>query len=126
MVQRRNTPQRRVIESILEQSSSPMLPKELHEKVQETMPKLGIATIFRALKDLVDQGSARAVNVPGDSSRYETVKRVHHHHFKCTTCQQVYCIEGCPGNLDSLLSPGFELLDHDITLFGSCATCSQK
>jgi len=124
MSQRRNTQQRKTIESLLEQSSAPVLPKELHKQAQQTLPNLGIATVFRALKDLVSEGRARVVEIPGDSPRYESVDRHHHHHFKCTSCEKVFCIEGCPGNLQTLLRPGFEMTDHDITLFGTCSDCS--
>ena len=125
MPQKRNTPQRKTIESFLEQATSPMLPKELHEQAQQALPSLGIATVFRAIKDMVAEGTVRVVEIPGDSPRYESVNRKHHHHFKCTACEQVFCIEGCPGNLETLLHPGFELTDHDITLFGTCSSCSQ-
>ncbi|MFP6834193.1 MAG: transcriptional repressor, partial [Porticoccaceae bacterium] len=71
MSQRRNTPQRKTIEALLEQSTSPILPKDLHLQAQQTLPNLGIATVFRALKDLVAEGGVRVVEIPGDSPRYE-------------------------------------------------------
>jgi Fur family ferric uptake transcriptional regulator len=123
MSQKRSTPQRKTIELFLEQATSPMLPKELHQQAQQSIPNLGIATVFRALKDMVAEGNVRVVEIPGDSPRYESIKRKHHHHFKCHGCEQVFCIEGCPGNLETLLHPGFELTDHDITLFGTCSNC---
>lgn len=125
MSQKRNTPQRKTIELFLEQATSPMLPKELHQQAQQSISNIGIATIFRALRDMVAEGNVRVVEIPGDSPRYESIKRKHHHHFKCNGCEQVFCIEGCPGNLETLLNPGFELTDHDITLFGTCSSCSQ-
>ena len=124
MSQRRITQQRKTIEALLEQSTSPILPKELHQQAQQSLPNLGIATVFRALKDLVEEGGVRVVEIPGDSPRYESIKRNHHHHFKCNKCEVVFCIEGCPGNLEKMLNPGFELSNHDITLFGTCANCS--
>jgi Fur family ferric uptake transcriptional regulator len=124
MSQKRSTPQRKTIELFLEQATSPMLPKELHQQAQQSIPNLGIATVFRALKDMVAEGNVRVVEIPGDYPRYESIKRKHHHHFKCNGCEQVFCIEGCPGNLETLLHPGFELTDHDITLFGTCSNCS--
>jgi Fe2+ or Zn2+ uptake regulation protein len=40
MSQRRNTPQRKTIEALLEQSTSPILPKDLHLQAQQTLPNL--------------------------------------------------------------------------------------
>lgn len=126
MSKRRNTPQRKIIESFLEKADYPLLPKELHERALKNAPNLGIATVFRALKDLVNEHRVRIVNIPGDPPRYEITERAHHHHFKCNLCDQVYDIEGCPGNLERLLPKGFKLSDHDITLFGLCSNCNES
>lgn len=123
MSQQRNTPQRKIIESFLEESDSPMLPKELHEKAQEKIPSLGIATVFRALKNMLEEGKVRVVHIPGDSPRYESTQQKHHHHFKCVDCGQVYDLYKCPGDMERLLPSGFQLIDHDITLFGKCSDC---
>ena len=124
MSQRRNTRQRQIIERYLQATNYPLLPKELHALAQKDAPNLGIATVFRALKDLVDETKVRVVNIPGDSPRYEMMSKSHHHHFKCQQCQLVFDIDGCPGNLDALLPKGFQLIDHDITLFGQCSECA--
>jgi len=124
MSKKRNTLQRKIIETCLETVDYPMLPKELHQQVQTTAPNLGIATVFRALKALTEEGRVRVVNIPGDAPRYESVSRGHHHHFKCEYCDFVYEVKGCPGNFEALLPPGFQLSNHDITLFGKCSSCS--
>ena len=125
MAQQRNTSQRQVIESILIETDRPLLPKEILVKAQQQLPKLGIATVFRALKDLVAQGSVHPVHIGDEAPRYEGT-REHHHHFKCVDCGNVYDLFSCPGNLEHLLPPDFQLLSHDITLFGKCASCSNS
>ena len=124
MQQQRQTKQRQVIEAILQQSQQPLLPKELLEQAQKALPTLGIATVFRTLKKMTEDGSATVVSLPGDSPRYERADLAHHHHFKCSECENVFDIKGCPGHLDQLLPKGFQLTDHEITLFGRCASCS--
>ena len=126
MCQQRQTKQRQVIESVLEQTDCALLPKELLSKAQVSLPKLGIATVFRTLKKMVEEGSATIVCLPGDSPRYERSDLGHHHHFKCNQCESVFEINGCPGQLEQLLPNGFQLTDHEITLFGRCADCSAK
>lgn len=120
----RQTKQRQVIDSILKHTDRPLLPKELLNQAQVSLPQLGIATVFRTLKKMVDEGSATVVSLPGDSPRYERSDLEHHHHFKCSDCSNVFDIQGCPGHLEQLLPAGFQLTDHEITLLGRCADCS--
>ena len=122
----RQTKQRQLIEEMLKAADRPLLPKELLSKAQESIPQLGIATVFRTLKKLVDEGEAKIVCLPGDSPRYERSDLGHHHHFKCSECDAVFEISGCPGHLENLLPKGFQMTDHEITLFGRCADCSSN
>lgn len=122
--QQRQTKQRQVIETVLKHADRPVLPKELLAKAQESLPQLGIATVFRNLKKMVGEGGVKVVCLPGDSPRYERADLAHHHHFKCRDCDSVFEVNGCPGELDKLLPEGFQLTDHELTLFGRCADCS--
>ena len=124
MYQQRQTKQRQIIETMLKEADRPLLPKELLTKAQESLPQLGIATVFRTLKKMVDEGGAKVVCLPGDSPRYERSDLAHHHHFKCCECECVFKVNGCPGHLEKLLPEGFQLTDHEITLFGRCANCT--
>jgi len=126
MYQERKTRQREVIETMLKQAGRPLLPKELLSKAQESLPQLGVATVFRTLKKMVDEGNAKVVCLPGDSPRYERSDLAHHHHFKCRECESVFEVNGCPGHLENLLPAGFQLTDHEFTLFGRCADCSNQ
>jgi Fur family ferric uptake transcriptional regulator len=123
-MQHRLTKQRLTIEAILKAANHPLLPRELLTEAQQVLPKLGIATVFRHLKKMVQDGDVKVVDLPGDSPRYERSDLGHHHHFKCSDCGVVFEIHGCPGNLEQLLPDGFELTEHEITLFGRCADCS--
>ena len=126
MTQIRQTKQRQVLEALIKEADRPLLPKELLERAQESLPQLGIATVFRTLKKMVSEGGANVVCLPGESPRYERTHMAHHHHFKCSDCEQVFEIHGCPGKFENLLPEGFQLTDHEITLYGRCADCSSK
>ena len=125
MPQLRNTQQRQIIESILQKTDRPLLPKELLTIAQTHLPTMGIATVFRALKDLVKEGVVHTVSINDDPLRYEG-KRAHHHHFKCTECNRVYDVFRCTGNIEQLVPSGFTLMEHEITLYGQCADCSSN
>ena len=125
-VQIRQTKQRQIIEMLLKEANRPLFPKELLDKAKKHLPSVGIATVFRNLKKMVDEGKVEVVNVPGDSPRYEHPDFIHHHHFKCSECESVFKVKGCPGDLEKLLPQGFQLTEHEITLFGLCADCSSN
>lgn len=123
MSQQRSTLQRQTIASILDQTDKPLFPQEILKLAQLSLPQIGIATVFRALKALVEEGMAQSVKIGNDATRYEGARQ-HHHHFKCIKCGDVFDLYCCPGNLERLLPPNFELHSHDITLFGKCSRCA--
>jgi Fur family transcriptional regulator, ferric uptake regulator len=119
----KNTRQRAAIREALAHAARPLLPQEVLEAAQVQVPGLGIATVYRNLKALVDEGALRSVNLPGDNPRFETAGLHHHHHFQCQQCQKVFDVHGCPGNLAALAPPGFTVADHDLVLYGRCSDC---
>jgi Fur family ferric uptake transcriptional regulator len=120
----RETQQRRAIRDAFTRVRRPLAPQEVLGEAQPDAPGLGIATVYRNVKSLVEDGWLKAVELPGQPPRYELADIGHHHHFHCTACGKVFDIEGCVGRLGSLVPPGFKLENHDITLYGRCANCS--
>jgi Fur family transcriptional regulator, ferric uptake regulator len=119
----RNTRQRSAIRDAIAQADRPLLPQEVLEAAQHAVPGLGIATVYRNLKALVEEGELQSVNLPGENPRYELVGHHHHHHFQCRQCQRVFDVHACPGDLGRLAPQGFTVEDHDLTLYGQCKDC---
>ncbi len=119
----RATRQRRSITAVLAGSERPLTPAEILARARHDLPSLGIATVYRSLRDGLDDGSLRAVEVPGATTHYEVASHGHHHHFHCTGCGRVYEVHGCPGDLARLAPPGFAVDGHEITLSGRCREC---
>lgn len=122
----RNTRQRSAIRDALHSAARPLLPQELLDLAQQAIPGLSLATVYRNLKSMVEEGVARPVNLPGDNTRFELSHTHHHHHFQCRACQSVFDIHECPGELTQLAPKGFIVHDHDLTLYGFCAPCAQN
>ena len=124
----RTTPQRQAIRDALASAGRPLSPNELLDLAQDEIPKLGMATVYRTLSLLVEEGEAVAVELPGEPPRYEhrSAAEHHHHHFRCDSCERVFDVEGCPGNMKGMLPKGFSLRAHHITLFGTCDDCARK
>lgn len=120
----RETRQRRAIRRSLVESGHPMSPKELLEVAQHHVDGLGIATVYRNLKALQDEGVVTAVDLPGEPPRYEMAGKEHHHHFHCRACDRVFEVEGCPGNVRSVTPRGFQTERHELVLYGLCESCA--
>jgi len=120
----RNTRQRSAIRDAIALADRPLLPQEVLEAAQHDVPGLGIATVYRNLKVLVEEGELQAVNLPGENPRFEVVGHQHHHHFQCRQCQRVFDVHACPGDLSRMAPQGFTVEDHDVTLYGRCKDCA--
>ena len=120
----RTTIQRSAIFAALQQAGRPLLAQEVFELACQTVPRIGIATIYRNLKTLIDEGALRQVILPGENPRFELAGHGHHHHFQCHTCHKVFDIHSCPTDLAALAPKGFKVEDHDLTLYGRCSDCA--
>jgi Fur family ferric uptake transcriptional regulator len=120
----RHTSQRVAIEASLRSAQRPLSPGEILDLAKHESPTINLATVYRTLKRLAEGGLIRAVELPGEPSRYELAGLPHHHHFRCDECNRVYDVPGkCPSGLADGLPKGFRVRDHEVVLVGTCAEC---
>ena len=119
----RATRQNTAIREAIAAAGRPLSPTEVLDEARRHVAALGLATVYRNLKSLVDAGAIQVVTLPGEVPRYELAQHGHHHHFRCDVCQRVFDVHQCPGDLASLAPPGFHVSRHEITLYGLCSDC---
>lgn len=119
----RNTRQRKAIQRVFEEAKSPLTIYEVLEDTSKHV-EIGIATLYRNIKRLLDDEEIIPVDFPGEPTRYEKAGKHHHHHFQCRKCQRVFEVEGCASNLKELVPSGFTLEHHEILLYGLCKKCN--
>ena len=148
----RHTRQRQAVVDALAKSGQALSPHDLLEQAKAAVPSLNLSTVYRQIKGLQDAGQIVRVELPGQPPRFEMAANEkalapaldehgahetehhapavhadtapqHHHHFHCTACDRVYPIHACPGSMNDLAPPGFEVHHHDLTLRGRCARC---
>lgn len=120
----RKTQQRDAIRCAFEDADRPLSPEEILTAARRQAPRLGIATVYRNVRSLVEEGWLHTVDLPGAPSRYELAGKHHHHHFHCRSCDRVYEVDDCPGSLKNLLPNGYQLESHEIILYGLCRACA--
>ena len=123
----RQTRQRDAIFQVIEETSGPLAVGEIHQRAKKSLPQLGIATVYRALKLMLESRQVQQVNMPSGETRYESGHLGHHDHFQCRLCHKVFDLNECPLKLKSgaALPGGFVVEDHEMTLFGICAKCAE-
>lgn len=101
--------------------------QELLAFVKRRNPRIGLATVYRALKLLEDAGIAQARQFGDRSTVYEVaIGREHHDHLICESCGAI--LEFADADIERIQEEvarkrGFTLRRHRHELFGLCAAC---
>jgi Fur family transcriptional regulator, ferric uptake regulator len=121
----RATKQRKTIHNVLVKYRRPLSVSEILKLAQNEVAGLGIATVYRNLKALQEEGQVIQVDLPGQSPRWEVTPGGHHHHFLCRKCDKLFEIHDCPRDIQRILPKGYILEEHDVLLRGQCDACSR-
>ena len=98
------------------------------EAVNEELPDVGRATVYRTLKLLSDAGVLCKAMLPDGSPRYSIDHSWHHHHLICPSCETVQEFRSV--ELERLLCelgaeiPG-RVLGHQVDFYVNCLGCLQ-
>lgn len=60
----RNTRQRKAIQQCLEDAGRPLAPQEILEHAQGLVPGMGLATVYRNIKSMLEAGEIATVSLP--------------------------------------------------------------
>lgn len=103
---------------------------DLLEKVRKVNKAVGLATVHRTLRLLVEAGYAVEHRFGGRRARYEpALGREHHDHLICTACGRI--VEFEEPRIEALQKAvadthGFSITDHRLELFGRCPACQDR
>ena len=120
--------QRQLVLRILESSEGHPTAQLVFEKARRKMPSISLATVYRNLKLLVEQGALIESKIGNKPSRFETRKQ-RHYHVCCVAC----------GSLEDLVLPyqsgldrqverlvRYRLREHRMEFFGICPRCQAR
>jgi Fur family transcriptional regulator, ferric uptake regulator len=123
-MQTRNTKQKEAIRGAFTDADRPLSPEEALALAKTHVDGVSLATIYRNIASLLEDGWLTAVEMPGAATRYEVAGKEHHHHFRCTVCGKVFELEGCAVQISRNVPKGFRVTGHEFFLFGSCQGCA--
>ena len=125
--QLRNDRQRAILNT-LASSKDEMSGQQLYRALEHSPNGMGLATVYRNLRQLQQCGLIRCRHLPSGESLYAPIDR-DKHYYTCVDCGQTRQLDHCPINelhVPKEISKGFNLLFHTLEFFGICSTCLDK
>lgn len=124
------TQQRLAVLEALWSADDHVTSEQLAKQLAGQGKRVGLATVYRNLKLLVDAGLARELHLGDQIVRYERNDgKAHHDHLICEQCAET--IEFYDDDIESLqeelaATHGFSLTGHRMYLYGLCAKCRKQ
>jgi Fur family transcriptional regulator, ferric uptake regulator len=124
-----------ILEVLSSRPGKHLTAEEIYDYVKKKYPDIGIATVYRTIQMLSELSLIDKLNLDDGFVRYEISKKDkeeachHHHHLICLDCGNIYAFQ------DDLLETlenrirdtmGFEVVDHEVKLYGHCKKCKGK
>ncbi|HJN36319.1 MAG: transcriptional repressor [Prochlorococcus sp.] len=112
----------------LQRFGDEMSGQQLHRLLQETPYTMGLATVYRHLRQLQQLGMVRCRHLPTGEALYAPVDH-DRHHLTCVDCGCTQALNHCP--LHDMTIPDdqqqdFQLLFHTLEFFGLCSNCRKQ
>ncbi|MBG6238606.1 Fur family ferric uptake transcriptional regulator [Mycetocola sp. CAN_C7] len=128
MVVKRNTWQREAVREALDSRLGFVSAQGLHQGLRDSGSHIGLATVYRALADLANEGEADSLQSPEGESLYRACASTgHHHHLICRNCGltvEIAATEVEQWARQTASEHGFTDARHIVDIFGLCAACT--
>ena len=111
------------IYQIVHDNPTHMTAEQIIEKVQESNNKASVATVYRNLSKLLDEGKIQKLTIIGGPDRYDA--NIHTHcHFCCQKCCRVYDLDIKSDIINVVQSQTkHKVTDANIVFYGICKDC---
>lgn len=126
---RRNSSRRLRILEYLQGVERFLSSQEIHKQLKARGDSLGLATVYRQLEILVEEGHVDSIVSPKGEKlfRHCGVDEDHHHHIICKKCGSTRQIEISEVEAMAEMAAkkyGFSDVSHSLEIFGICEKCS--
>ncbi len=125
----RPTRQRTAILRAMEKAGRPVTAQALHARLNRPGSGPGLATIYRTLQALAQEGFARTFPAGEGELAYKLCDPGHHHHLICEGCGKVAEIPSCEVERWASAAArrrGFTVSSHQADIFGLCERCAPR
>ncbi|MCL2474844.1 MAG: transcriptional repressor [Chloroflexi bacterium] len=126
----RHTRQKEIILEILQEADTHLDALQIFERASQKMPRLSLATVYRNLKSMSEQGAIAVGNFGEGHAHYEIVNTLSsgHHHLKCLSCGNIWEFDRSAAQLVTGVKEvnGFKIYSARLYIEGLCLLCQKK
>ncbi len=126
----RMTKQRQAVFAELSRVNDFRSAQQIFEDIQSQGQRVGLATVYRNLQSLADEGTVDVLRSAEGESLFRYCKSSeHHHHLVCRICGAAaeiaqHEIESWVGEVAA--AHGYTDVSHSMELFGLCSKCTRS
>lgn len=126
--EQRRTRQRAAVDQVLDEVDDFISAQELFQVLRSRGSRVGLATVYRTLQALADDGRVDVLRSDGGESVYRRCAEPdHHHHLVCRSCGAAVEISrpAVEAWADEVArAHGYVDVTHTMELFGLCPRCA--
>ena len=124
------TKQRELILKFLYENEGHFTPEDIYMLIKKSYPdvNIGIATVYRTLTLLENEGIASSISFGAQGKKYEFGMRKHHDHLICTGCGEIieFFDETIEDRQEEIAKKfNFKMQDHTMKIIGLCEKCQE-
>jgi Fur family ferric uptake transcriptional regulator len=128
-VRRHRTRQRSAVWVALQDSEDFTSAQQLHARLRASGDGVGLATVYRTLQALAEDGDLDVVRSADGEVLYRRCSTGHHHHLTCRGCRRT--VEVDSASVESWARKvaqenDFAEVDHVVEVFGTCRDCLSR
>lgn len=127
MKSRRTRSQTQILE-LIKRLKNAISAQDLYIQLRQAKSSIGLATVYRALESLKQEGVIQVRTLPSGESLYSLVQ-ADTHHLTCVRCGHSAEMAECPVHgLETHLTEShhFQIFYHTLEFFGLCEQCQQR
>ena len=127
-VRKRTTRQLEQVFKVLQGDHSHPFAHEIYRRVHKRLPRISLATVYRNLHSLVEEGKIRTLLLNEQGARFDP-ETSQHDHFVCERCGRVvdlFLRRARQLDLSSLAKQGYVVTTHNLTVHGICRVCTAR
>jgi Fur family ferric uptake transcriptional regulator len=128
--EQRVTKQRVAVSAVLDELTDFVSTQELHRILQERGTSVSLATSYRILQSLADDGLVDVLrNTDGEAVYRRCAVTGHHHHLLCRSCGKAVEVEAPAVEswaARTAAEHGFTAVEHTVEIFGLCPECTAR